>query len=83
MFHLAKRVTTETEWEYVQKQKADLLTDIENIGNTISMDWLGCKVMWEEERTGTGLEDDYLYRNMVVMDYVVDGSKKLYIAECL
>lgn len=57
MFHLEKRVTTETTWEALLRQHVNLTRDIENIDNTIVVNCRRFTIVCPQERTGTEVED--------------------------
>lgn len=47
-----------------------MITDINNIDNTIVVDYLGCTVVYPEELIGTEREDETSYEYIFVMEHV-------------
>lgn len=67
MIHLTKLITMETTWDAFLQKTLDSTTGIENIDNSIIVEWHGCTVMCVEECTRTEPEAHPSYHIIPVM----------------
>lgn len=83
IFLLSKHVTTERTWGALLQRQSDLRTDIENLDNTVVVDWRGHMVVCHKERRGREAEECSSNAEMTLLYRGVDGCEQRYFAECL